>query len=78
VKKEEPAVQYEYGGTCAAAMKANKPEIKGDPAYSLEHKGRHFCFSSPEARDSFKKNIDKNIAIADRNYAKSRVNSRAK
>jgi YHS domain-containing protein len=77
VKTEEPKIQYEYGGSCANAMKANKTNIKGDPAYSLEHDGRHFCFSSEKARDSFKKNIDKNIATADRNWAKTRVNDRA-
>jgi Tfp pilus assembly protein PilF len=77
VKSQESKIQYEYGGSCAAAMKANKTGIKGDPAYSLEHNDRHFCFSSEKARDSFKKNIDKNIADADRNWSKARVNNRA-
>ncbi len=59
---------YAYGGRCAASVKENRFDVQGDPKYNLEHNGRLYCFSSPEARDDFKKDTVKNIESANRHW----------
>ena len=59
---------YAYGGRCAASMTKNQFDVQGDPKYTLEHKGKTYCFSSADARDSFKRDTVKNIETADRHW----------
>ena len=61
VKKVEAA----YGGNCGMGL-CHKKMVKGDEKYSTDYKGQHYIFSSQEAKDKFMKNIDANIALANK------------
>lgn len=63
-------VEYAYGGRCAASVKANRFNVQGDPKFNLEHAGKTYCFSSAKARDDFNRDLAKNVAAAERNWAR--------
>lgn len=66
VKQAEAA----YNGHCPMGL-CLKKMVKGDEKYDVEYKGKRYIFSSPEARDKFLSNIDKNIKAADQHWAKN-------
>lgn len=68
VKKEEPVKTAEFGGNCGMGL-CLKKIVKGDPKYSVEHKGKTYLFSSAKARDKFMKNADKNIELANKQWS---------
>jgi hypothetical protein len=61
-------VEYEFGGRCAASVKANHFDVQGDPKYTIENGGKTYCFSSAKARDTYSRNLDKNIKTSQRNW----------
>ncbi len=61
-KTVKPALAYD--GHCPMGL-TNKAKVKGDHQYKLEYKGKHYVFSSTEARDSFMSKIDDHIKKAD-------------
>lgn len=56
-----------YGGLCANGL-CKKKEVKGDPKYMVDYKGRCYIFSSAEAKDNFLSAIDENIKKADAHW----------
>lgn len=60
--------EAEYGGKCAMSM-CKKSDKAGDERYSVDYRGKHYIFSSPEARDNFVSEIDSNIKKADEQWA---------
>jgi hypothetical protein len=56
-----------YNGYCPMGL-TKKLKVKGDHRYNLEYKGKHYIFSSPEARDSFMSKIDHHIKKADTHW----------
>lgn len=58
----KPAVCYD--GYCPMGL-SKKLKVKGDHRYYLEYKGKHYIFSSAEARDTFMSKIDHHIKKAD-------------
>jgi YHS domain-containing protein len=63
----ENAAPAAYEGNCAMGM-CLKKKVKGDERYSVDYKGKHYVFSSPQARDKFLANIDRNINLANRQW----------
>jgi YHS domain-containing protein len=62
--KSEAKVAIAYGGLCANGL-CKKKEVKGDPQYMVEYKGRCYIFSTSKAKDNFMSAIDANIKKAD-------------
>lgn len=69
-------VEYEFGGKCANAMKSNRHDVMGNPEHSITHNGKHYCFSSAQKREEFNKDLDKNIAAAEKNWKRKANNLR--
>ena len=57
-----------YEGHCPMGL-CLKKSVKGDERYSVDYKGQHYIFSSPEARDNFISRIDNNIKKANKEWA---------
>jgi YHS domain-containing protein len=60
----------EYNGQCAMGM-CLKKNVVGTEKYSVDYKGKHYIFSSEEARDKFLSNIDANIKRANKQWEMS-------
>ena len=69
---EQAAVKSEaaYGGNCGMGL-CLKKKVKGDEKFSVDYKGKHYIFSSAEARDNFVSKIDANIKKADAEWARN-------
>lgn len=65
--KSDSKVAVAYGGLCANGL-CKKKEVKGDPQYMVDYKGRCYIFSSAEAKDNFLSAIDANIKKADAHW----------
>lgn len=62
-KKSEVKPVVCYDGYCPMGL-TKKLKVKGDPRYNLEYKGKHYIFSSAEARDTFMSKIDHHLQKA--------------
>ena len=56
-----------FGGHCAMGL-CLKKKVKGDPKYSVDYKGKTYLFSSEEAKQNFLKDVDGNIAKANKQF----------
>ncbi|MBY0515954.1 MAG: hypothetical protein K2P81_03525 [Bacteriovoracaceae bacterium] len=59
----------EFDGHCANGLCLKKMKVKCDPTITAAYKGKHYCFSSEEARDTFMKDIDNNVKKAHESWA---------
>lgn len=73
---EQAAVKSEaaYGGHCGMGL-CLKKNVKGDEKFSVDYKGKHYIFSTAEARDNFVSKIDANIKKADAEWATHAANA---
>lgn len=67
-KKAAEVQEAEFGGHCPMGL-CLKKRVKGDEKFPLDYKGKHYVFSSEEARNNFKKDIDKNIQTANSEWS---------
>ncbi len=67
-KKAAQVTTAEYGGHCPMGL-CLKKRVKGDEKFPLDYKGKHYIFSSEQARENFKKDIDKNIELANSQWS---------
>ena len=65
--KPEVKPTVSYGGHCPMGL-AKKMKIQGNHEYRIDYKGKHYIFSSPEARDVFMSKIDHHINKADAHW----------
>jgi YHS domain-containing protein len=63
-KEEAVAQKAEYDGNCPMGLCLRK-KVKGNEKYNLDYKGKHYVFSSQEAKDKFITKLDENIKKAD-------------
>lgn len=65
--KPEVKPTASYAGHCPMGL-TQKKKIQGNHQYSVDYKGKHYIFSSPEARDVFMSKIDVHIKKADAHW----------
>ena len=65
--KSEVKPTVSYGGHCPMGL-TQKMKIQGNHQYRIDYKGKHYIFSSPEARDVFMSKIDHHIKKADAHW----------
>lgn len=58
-----------YAKKCAYSVSRGDFDVKGKEEYRLTHRGHNYFFSSKEKMEKFKKDIDKNIDSANRNWS---------
>ncbi len=68
-KKEVVAAPVEFEGNCPMGLCRKKGKVKCDPNITAAYKGKNYCFSTIEARDTFMKDIDKNVKEAQERWA---------
>jgi len=67
VKQQTKA--YEFDGNCGMGLCRKKGRVPCDPRITLEYKNKNYCFSSTEARDTFIRDIDNNIEMAQEQWS---------
>jgi YHS domain-containing protein len=72
VKSENKTV-VEFNGKCAMAVADGFLDRLGHSEYKVEQDGKTYYFSSPEARDQFMSDFDKNKKAAQHNWAVARA-----
>lgn len=60
---------FEFDGHCGMGLCRKKDRVPCDPTITVEYKTKNYCFSTEEARDTFLRDIDKNIRMANENWA---------
>jgi YHS domain-containing protein len=75
VKTTEAKKEVAYGGHCGMGL-CHKKTVKGNPEYNFEYKGKIYHFSSAKAREQFIKDIDANIAKADKHWENLNADSK--
>ncbi|MFP5492413.1 MAG: hypothetical protein ACLGG0_12990 [Bacteriovoracia bacterium] len=63
-KAEIKSAPVEFDGHCAMGLCRKGQKVKCDPEITAAFKGKNYCFSSLEARDTFMKNVDANAKKA--------------
>lgn len=63
-KAEVKPVAVEFDGHCAMGLCRKGAKVKCDPTITAAYQGKNYCFSSEEARDTFMKDVDKNVKNA--------------
>lgn len=60
---------FEFDGNCGMGLCRKKARVPCNVDITLEYKGKNYCFSSTEARDTFVQNIDNNIKMANERWS---------
>lgn len=60
--------QTSFDGRCAYSVAHNELGVKGEKEFSFEHAGRTYYFSSEEKMNLFKKDLDRNVEIANQHW----------
>ena len=63
-KAEVKSEPIEFDGHCAMGLCRKGQKVKCDPEITAAFKGKSYCFSTLEARDTFMKNVDANTKKA--------------
>ena len=63
-KKEVVQAPVEFDGHCPMGLCRKKGKVKCDPSITAAYKGKNYCFSNTEARETFMKDIEKNVKQA--------------
>jgi hypothetical protein len=63
-KAEIQSAPVEFDGFCAMGLCRKGQKVKCDPEITAAFKGKNYCFSTLEARDTFMKNVDANTKKA--------------
>jgi YHS domain-containing protein len=61
-------LNVKYDKECAESIKEGDKHVAGKEEFQLQHGGHFYYFSSQEKMDLFKKDLDKNIGVADKNW----------
>lgn len=64
---------HAYDKQCAYSVSHGNLKVQGEAEYKAEHGGKTYFFSSSKKMEEFKKNIEKNIKSANKNWS-SRIN----
>lgn len=61
-------VAFEFDGSCAMGLCRKGQKVKCDPEITLAHQGKSYCFSTLEARETFMKDLNGNLAKANNRW----------
>jgi hypothetical protein len=69
-KAEAPKpVAMEFDGACPMGLCRRNQKVTCDPEITLAHKGKNYCFSTLEARETFMKDIEGNLKTANKRWS---------
>jgi YHS domain-containing protein len=69
-KAEYKAQVFEFDNSCPMGLCRKGIKVKCDPEITLAHKGKNYCFSSLESRETFIKDLNGNLKKASLRWEK--------